>query len=180
MTRANRSLAALMMLTALPTTVVGQEQAPSPFEHITATATATPVQPIARRLEAPGVPSTPQAFEAKSPATSGEIAGGAILGSIGSFGFMYAGAFAGWAVGDDYEGNYGGLMLGAAAGSVLGSTLGSSLALGNPGKALMGSLGGGFAGFLMAMGLSSLGQETLGVATFSIIQGTTAALVAGR
>ena len=61
-----------------------------------------------------------------------------------------------------------------------GTRSGASLPLGNPGRAALGSVSGGLVGFLMAMGVAHLGHEAAAVATYSIVQGTTAALVAGR
>ena len=69
---------------------------------------------------------------------------------------------------------------GAAGGSILGSTLGSTAVLGNGKRALLGSIAGGLLGLVAAKGVSEAGYDTGAFITYSVVQGTTAALVAGR
>ena len=52
--------------------------------------------------------------------------------------------------------------------------------VGNPTRAFLGSIGGGLLGVVTAMGVSGLGHDTAAFVTYSLVQGATAALVAGR
>lgn len=170
---------ALLLSAILSTASSAQERTLSPFEGVSRT---TPVILNAQPDTRPAGPApvalrpTPDSHVRASP---DRIAGGALLGSAGSFGLMYAGALAGWmSAGDGC--NLSGMLAGAAAGSVLGATLGSAAVVGNPTRAFVGSIGGGLLGLVAAMGVSGLGHDTAAFVTYSLVQGATASVVAGR
>jgi hypothetical protein len=173
---------ALVLSMFLSTGSSAQERPGSPFEAVSRSQQATWVTTHSTGDHIPTRALQPVALESTARASSGRVVAGALLGSAGSLGLMYAGAFTGGvASGDDYDGSqFTALILGAATGSIVGSTLGSFAVVGHPEKALFGSVAGGLFGILAALGVSSLGHDSGAILAYSLVQGTTAALVAGR
>ncbi len=172
-------ITALLLSAILSTASSAQERTRSPFEGVSRIAPAMLNAQHDTRPASSAPVSLPRTSDSHVRASPDRIAGGALLGSAGSLGLMYAGALAGWmSARDGYH--FGGMLAGAATGSVLGATLGSAAVVGNPTRAFLGSIGGGLLGVVTAMGVSGLGHDTAAFVTYSLVQGATAALVAGR
>lgn len=159
-----------LLTIALPTTVRAQHRIASPFDAVMLDAAAP------SDLRTPSFTRNP-ADDGDRRVSGNMIASGILVSSIASFGGMYLGAVTGYSMGQ-YGESFGGLMVGAAVGSVVGSTLGASLAVGRPGLAFLGSVGGGAIGLVTAVGIAEMGNDTAAVIGFSVIQGTVATLLA--